>query len=291
MKKMLSSIVVAGLLVTSSLGADSKSEQVKQHAVNKVEQQVKSNETLKLIKEAIKAIAYTDKAYKDLEKKDKDKALKYLKEAIGELTIILNSPNAPYLLPVDSRVEAIEYVGDTANIAKQISSAKVALAKKNLPLAREILNSLRSEIDITTTNIPLATYPDAIKLAVKYLNENKVNEAKDVIAMALNTLVTTQTIIPIPLIKAGALIEEASKVAEKDKIQAVRYLEEAKQQLKIAELLGYSSKSDTTYKMLKDAIDEIESKLNRNKETHSLFEELKKKLKEFKEKAVSIINR
>ena len=288
---MLSSIVVAGLLVTSSLGADSKSEQVKQHAVNKVEQQVKSNETLKLIKEAIKAIAYTDKAYKDLEKKDKDKALKYLKEAIGELTIILNSPNAPYLLPVDSRVEAIEYVGDTANIAKQISSAKVALAKKNLPLAREILNSLRSEIDITTTNIPLATYPDAIKLAVKYLNENKVNEAKDVIAMALNTLVTTQTIIPIPLIKAGALIEEASKVAEKDKIQAVRYLEEAKQQLKIAELLGYSSKSDTTYKMLKDAIDEIESKLNRNKETHSLFEELKKKLKEFKEKAVSIINR
>ena len=288
MKRLLSSIVVAGLLVTSSFAADAKTENVKHNSLMKAEQ--KAGEA-KLVKEAVRALQYTQDAYIYLNGKNKTKALESLKKAIGELTVALNKPNAPYLLPLNITIEADEYIGTIKNISKQITDAKVALAKSELPIARNILNSLKSEIDIKAINIPLATYPDAIKLAIKYVNENKLSEAKDVIAMALNTLVTTDTIIPIPIVKANDLVIAASKISHKDKKQTLRYLEEAKKQLKVAELLGYTSKSDTTYKMLKDKIENIESKLNHNKNTDSLFGELKSKLKEFKEKAASVISK
>ena len=188
MKKILSSIVVAGLLVTSSLASDTKTENVKHNAVLKAE---KTQD--KLVIEAIKALKYTADANEYLNHKNTKLAIESLKKAIGELTIVLNSPKAPYLLPVDVKMQAYEYAGDIKNIAVQVKAAKKAVEDNNLPLAREILNSLKSEIDISTINIPLATYPSAIKLAVKYLNENKIKEAQDVINMALNTLV-----IPIP---------------------------------------------------------------------------------------------
>jgi len=288
MKRLLSSIVVAGLLVTTSLATDTKTNNVTHNAVVKAQTKAQNKE---LIDGALKALKDTQQAVIALNKKDILKAKQFLKEAIGEFTLVLNSPNPPYLLPIDINVETYEYLGDILNISKQIKDAKVALAKNNLPLAREILNSLKSEIDIKAVNIPLATYPQAIKLAVKYLNENKITEAKDVMMMALNTLVTTDTIIPIPLIKANELVIQASKIAHKDKKQTLKYLSEAKQQLKISRLLGYSSKSDTTYKMLKDSIENIENKLNHNKNTDSLFDNLKAKLKDFKEKAVSIISK
>ena len=287
MKKILSSIVVAGLLATSSFAADNKTENVKHNAVIKAENKAGN----KLVTQALKALKYTEDANIYLSHKSTNLAIESLKKAIGELTIVLNSPNAPYLLPVNVNIKAYEYAGNIKNISTQIKLAKKAVENNNLPLAREILNSLRSEIDISTVNIPLATYPSAIKLAVKYLNENKIKEAQDVINMALNTLVTTNTVIPIPLIKANDLIVAASKAVKKDKKQALKYLEEAKKQLKLAELLGYSSKSDTTYKMLKDSINNIESKINHNKNTDSFFKELKNKIKEFKEKAISVISK
>jgi len=287
MKKLLSSIVVAGLLATNSFAADAKTEAVKHNAVIKAEKA----ENTQIIKEAIRALQYTNDAYIYLNGHQKEKAINSLKKAIGELTVVLNKPNAPYLLPVNVTIEADEYLGTIKNIAIQIKAAKVALEKNKLPVARNILNTLKSEIDVKAINIPLATYPDAIKLAIKYINENKLKEAQDVIAMALNTLVTTDTIIPIPIVKAQNLVIAASKIATKNKKQTLRYLEEAKKQLKLAELLGYTSKSDTTYKMLADKINTIESKINHNKETKSFFDDLKAKLKEFKEKAISVISK
>lgn len=286
MKKLLSSIVVAGLLITTSYSNDIKTEDIKKESIENAKNKAHNK---KLVTEAIRALQYTQDAYIYLNAKKTDKAIQSLKKAIGELTVILNKPNAPYLLPVNITIEANEYLGSIKNISKQITDAKIALAKHQLPITRTILNSLKSEIDIKSINIPLATYPDAIKLAIRYINKNKIKEAKDVIAMALNTLVTTDTIIPIPLLKANDLVLEASKISNKDKKQTLHYLNEAKKQLKIAELLGYTSSSDTTYKMLKENIENIENKLNHNKNTNNLFNDLKSKLKEFKEKATSII--
>jgi tetratricopeptide (TPR) repeat protein len=288
MKKVMTSLVLAGVLVSGSFAADAKTNKVSHNAVVKAEQKAQSTQ---LIKEAIKAIQYTQDALIYLNGKKIDKAKEALKNAVGQLAIVLNSPNPPYLLPVDVQIEAYQFQGKMSDIAKMVAQAKLLVAENKLPQARQILNALRDEIVIKTINLPLATYPAALNLAIKYLNEGKIKEAKDVLAMALSTLVEVDTIIPIPLIKAQALVTEASKIVKKDQKEALKYLEEAKRQLELARLLGYASKSNTTYKELEKAIKHLEKEIKANHKTAGLFEELIQKLKEFKEKAIQHINK
>jgi len=288
MKKILTSAALAGLLLTNAIAADSKTNSVSKNAVVKAEQKAQSTQ---LIKEAIRAIQYTQDALIYLNNKKTKKAVESLKKAVGELAVVLNTPHAPYLLPVDVQINAYQFTGDVKKIKALIAQAKTLVSENKIPEAREVLNSLRSEIVIKTVNLPLATYPAALKLAIKYINEGKIKEAKDVLAMALSTLVEVDNVIPIPLIKAQALVEEASKTIKKDKKQALKYLDEAKHQLVIAEALGYTSTSDTTYKMLKDEITKLENEIHKGHKTASIFNDLIQKLKEFKEKAVNIIHK
>ena len=288
MKKLVTSIALGSLLVSNAFAIDAKTANVNKNAVIKAEKQARNTQ---LVKEAIKAIQYTQDALIYLNNNKIDKAKAALKNAVGELAIVLNSPNPPYLLPVDINIQAYEFQGKLEDVAKIVEKAKLLVVANKLPQAREVLNTLRDEIVIKTVNLPLATYPSALNLAIKYLNEGKVKEAKEVLTMALSTLVEVDTIIPIPLIKAQALVTQASKIVKKDKNQALKYLEEAKYQLKLAETLGYTSKSDTTYKMLRDEISKLEKEIKKNHNTKGLFEDLIQKLKEFKEKAIHHINK
>ena len=68
MKKLLTSVVVAGLLVSGSMAADTKTNNVSKNAVVKAE---KKAESTQLIKEAIRAIQYTQDALIYLNNKKK----------------------------------------------------------------------------------------------------------------------------------------------------------------------------------------------------------------------------
>ena len=285
MKKLFTSIALAGLLTTGSFAADTKTNQVSKNAVINAEQKAQVDN--QLVKEAINAIRFTQDALIYLNAKKTTKAKDSIKKAIAELSDVLNRPNAPYLLPVDINIEAYEFTGDINTVKNAVLKAKILVADNKLPQARAFLNTLRDEIVIKTTNLPLATYPAALNLALKYLNEGKIKEAKDVLAMALSTLVEVDTIIPIPLIKAQALVIHASKIVKKDKKEAIKMLEEAKYQLKLAEVLGYTSTSSTTYKELRKAIEKLEKEIKANHKTTNLFESLIEKLKEFKSKAIT----
>ena len=285
MKKILTSIALAGLLVTGSYAADAKTTQVNKNAVIKAEKKAQQNN--QLIAEAINAIRNTQDALIYLNAKQMDKAKNAIKKAIGDLSDVLNRPNPPYLLPVDLNIEAYQFQGNVKTIKKLVTEAKIAIENNKLPQAREILNNLRDEIVIDTTNLPLATYPAALNLALKYINEGKIKDAQDVLNMALSTLVQVETIIPIPLVKAQALIVQASKTVKKDPKQALDYLEEAKHQLILAEALGYTSTSTTTYKQLRKSIENIEKEIKVHHKTSNLFEKLIEKIKEFKEKAIT----
>ena len=285
MKRILTSIALAGLLVTGAFATDAKTNQVNKSAVINAEKKAQQNN--QLITEAIDAIRNTQDALIYLNGKEAKKAKESLKKAIADLSDVLNRPNPPYLLPVDLNIEAYQFAGNIDTIKKAVYEAKILVEENKLPEAREILNNLRDEIVIKTTNLPLATYPAALNLAIKYINEGKIKNAKDVLNMALSTLVQINTIIPIPLIKAQALITQASKIVKKDSKQALKYLNEAKHQLILAEALGYTSKSATTYKMLKKSIEHIENEIKSHHKTGGLFEKLIEKIKEFKEKAIT----
>jgi len=73
------------------------------------------------------------------------------------------------------------------------------LKKGRVQDARALVSGLASEIIIEVVNIPLATYPDAIKAVVPLIEAGKVKEAKAALVAALNTLVITRHIIPLPM--------------------------------------------------------------------------------------------
>ena len=147
-----------------------------------------------------------------------------------------------------------------------------------------MLYTLQSEIDIVSVNLPVSSYPDALKLAAKYLHDNKTEQAKAVLVTALNTMVEDIVVVPIPVLKADALIVAASKIAKEDKEQALKHLAQAQVELEKAKLLGYTSKSDVTYKALKKAIEKTEKEVKGKNKAEKLFEELINKIKSFKEK-------
>ncbi len=282
MKKLILSITTAALLCGTGVMAKTSAE-VSKEAVKTAKTEAQNNQA-HLVKEAVSAVALTQKVLVDLDKKDTQSAIKDLEDAIGKLEVILASEKAPKLLPVDGSITAVEYAGDVKSIKKSVDKVEDLLEDGKVQEARLLLDTLQSQINVVTVNLPLASYPDALKLAAKYLHDNKTEEARTVLETALSTLVQDIVVIPIPVLKADALIQAASKIAKEDKEQALKHLSEAKAELKKAELLGYTSKSDVTYKALEKAIEKTEKEIKGKNKAEKLFEELIDKIKSFKEK-------
>ena len=55
----------------------------------------------------------------------------------------------------------------------------------------------------------------------------------------LNSLVIKTVVIPLPIVWAADFIEEVSKGVKTNKKRAIKYLEEVKRQLNIAQIFGY----------------------------------------------------
>ncbi|NPA24691.1 MAG: YfdX family protein [Deltaproteobacteria bacterium] len=287
MKKVMivfTMVVMLLTAVTPAVWAET-SAQVSSQAVKNAKVAACDQQTA-VIKEAVDALLLTHQVLADLDKKDSDLAVKDLEKAIGKLEVVLADKKAPAMLPIDSSVVAVEYLGDLKSIRENLALVRKYLKDGEIQAARRLLDKLRSEIDVVTVSLPLISYPQALKLAARYLHEEKVDEARDILEMALNTLVRDEIIIPVPLLKAEALVEEARKVAKKDKEQALKHLDAARNELKLAEALGYASSSDTTYKMLDDAVSSVEKEIKGKNRAEKLFASLKEKLKEFKAKAI-----
>ncbi len=284
MKKLVISLVAASLLCGTSLVAQT-SKEVKDSALKSAKIEAKDS-NYKIVKEALNSVVLTKKVLLDLEKNDKKQAVKDLENAIGKLEVILAKKDMPKLLPVDVSVNATEYIGTPKTVKESVSIVRSLLDKGKVQEARKVLMALKSEIDIISVNLPLASYPDALKLAANYLHDNNIESAKSVLYTALNTLVQEVVVVPIPLLKAEALIESASKIAKKDKEQALKHLSAAKDELKVSETLGYLSSSDTTYKVLDDKISEIEKEIKGKNRAEKLFDDLKSKLLSLKSKLI-----
>ncbi len=290
MKKILLSALTASLLFTGSYAKetaakDATAKEVSAIAVSNAKENAQNNQ-VKLVEEAISSLGLAKEALIALDKNGPEAATENLEKALGKLEVILASKDVPKLLPIDSLTTINEFIGTSDGIKKIVKKAKDLLDDGKVQDAREILAPLVSEIRVTTVSLPLATYPDALKLSAKYVHDKELEKAKKVISVALSTFVEDTVIIPIPLLKATDLIAAASNVAAEDTKRAVVYLEAAQEELKIAKNLGYVSKSDVTYKILDRAIDNIKTKI-KTKEVQKLFDDLKAKMKDFSSKIFS----
>ena len=300
-KVLLSSVVALALLSGNVLAEEAKTAQsgtaskaVSASAVShgKAAATAKRDD-VKIVQEAVDAVRLTQEVLMTLSAKevDKDKAIKTLEKAIGKLEVVMSNPKAPALIPLSSSVVVSEFPGTAYDVENAVITSIALLQNKRVQDARMIVQGLKDEIDLITINLPLASYPAALKLAAKYLHEDKVEEARRVIATALNTFVEVDVITPIGIIQAQELIVAAQMAAPKDKKLALAHLAAAKAALKKAEALGYTSISDTTYQMLTDAITEIEKEIRGKNKPEKLFEALIEKLREFKEKAVKSVSK
>jgi tetratricopeptide (TPR) repeat protein len=259
------------------------SAQVSRQAVKKEKERaedVKKN----LNQKAVTAVAETYKVLELLDQNKTDEALSLLKQVIGELEVILAANEKAALIPVNSYHVVVDVELPHDQIRLKINEAKKMLNTGDVQGARLLLNALASEIDIIIEQLPLGTYPDAMKLASKYIMDGRIDEARSVLSIALNSMVVKTLVIPLPLVRAADLIEAASKTAKSDKEQANRYLEEAKRQLEIAKVLGYGKSDAKTYKDLEERIEAIQKEIKGKNKTEKMFEELMNRLKEFRKR-------
>jgi hypothetical protein len=232
-----------------------------------------------IVSEAVAALNDTREALKALDDKDTQKALSVLQGVTGKLEIIL--ARDPGLTLVPAGVNAVSYsiIGSPDDIEKLKQQAKDLLNDGKIQEARHVLQNLASETDINTTNIPLATYPAAIKQAAKLIDDGKTEDAKIVLQTALNTVVITQTIVPLPIAAAQVQLKEAEKLAEKkerkddENKHLSQLLDGAQGAIKLAQELGYGQKKD--FDSFYEEIDKIRNKTSDGKSGSGFFETIK----------------
>ena len=290
MKQTLLSTLVASLLLTSLATADTNktltSKEVSTQATKNATKSA-NDKKVQLVKEALTSLKLSAKALEDLNENKVKDATKNIELALGKLEAILSAKDTPKLLPIENRMVVKNFIGTADDVDKSLKLVKELIDKGKVQEAGELLITLQSEIDLTVLSLPLISYPDALKLASKYIIEEKPNKAKEVLKLALSTFTEVKEIIPIPLINTVDLVRIASDIAKENKDQALKHLSMASDELDKAEKLGYVSKSATTYKQLHESIINIEKELKGSNKAEKLFDELGKKLKNFKDEILS----
>ena len=199
-----------------------------------------------VLDEAVSALSLTKSALAALD----GKALASLAEVTGKLELIVAREPTLALAPVDVRTIVHDLFANTETIEAKTDEALDALKHGEVQQARHVLALLASEIVITVTNIPLASYPAAVKSVVPLIDQGKIEEAKAALQAALSTLVEERSVLPLPVLRAKLLLQRAETLVEdgqrseasNERLETL--LNEARQQLEMAELLGYGKKKD-----------------------------------------------
>jgi len=238
-----------------------------------------------LMADATSAIQETQAALKFLDDGKTKEALAALARATGKLDVILARDPTLELAPAAVGVVTYDVQGGIDVVNKVRKQAENFMEAGQLQEARRLLKNLASETVISVTNIPLATYPDAIKSAVKFIDQDKRDEAKRVLQTALNTQVVTDTIIPLPVVRAQESLRSAESLAEKkdrnkddnDRLKAS--MDQARSQLEFAQALGYGTKKD--FDKMYAQLAEIRDKTADNKFGTGWFAKIKASIEDF----------
>jgi hypothetical protein len=268
---------------TTAVSAGKDDGKVEKKAA-KAEQEQTAEKRKEIVEEATVAIRETQNALKALDEKKDKEAIAALEQATGKLTILLARDPELALAPASFNVVTYDLLADIDAVKAMREEIEDALHEGRVQQARHLIRNLASETVIRVSNIPLATYPDAIKQAANRIDDGKIEEAKRILQRALNTLVITDTIIPLPvvaaedlLMKAESLTEKADRSKEEEERLAV-LLKDARTELKFAQALGYGSKKD--FKNLYDQLDQIQDKTKEGEAGSGYFTRIKGYLKD-----------
>ena len=222
------------------------------------------------VKEAIKLL--------DKEKPEVEKAIKHLQSATGEFETAVSLDKDLAFAPVENSIQTYILVASSDEVERELAFIEDLMEDGKVQDARRLLMPLRSEIVVQTTSLPLITYPEAIKDATRQLSDGTVEKAKEILETAMDTLVVDEEIISIPLVTAKNAIEKASKMDKKKKVKVLEKLKLAKEQLKLASVLGYLSDDGKLHDDLQERIDKIEKEVRGKNKEENLYDKVKAKM-------------
>lgn len=292
-KKTLMSTVLLGLLMVAPFTQAVNTTTDKGESVLTTEQQASSDKAVKSAEQEQKALleevnegvleGYQKvlKATRLLVQDGKEKeAIALLQEATGKFDIALTANPSLDLVPIDGDVSVSALITTPELIKKETKLAVDLLEDHKIQAARALLEPLKDEMVISTAYLPMGTYPDAIKLATKYLIDGKKEDAVTTLATALSTIVVKKSIIPLTIIRIESFLKEAADLdKEKSKDQALALLEASEQQLEIATLLGYTDKNSALYEDIKDQIKELKKEIKGGNVVERLYKKAKESIK------------
>lgn len=209
------------------------------------------------------------------EGKEKE-AIKALEAATGKFDIALAANPELGLILIDSRIRVTEMITNSATVKAQISLAQGLLKDSKLQAARAVLLPMQDDVETRATYLPMATYPDAIKLATKMLIEGDNDAAVKTLLVALSTVVQEVSVIPLSLVRAESMVIAAANLdKEKGKEEAMKLLDLAEDQLQIAVALGYTDKQSALYDDLSVQIKAIKKEAAGPNVVKKLYDKLK----------------
>ena len=284
---LVSAIALASVLGNPSWSQDSTDLSGMEAGRDQVEATVEDSTTdalaerrTKLIDEAVSALAQTREAIKALDAGDKQAAIDALAQATGKLeTIVARSPDLA-LAPVAVDYATIDLLASPQRIRDIGNRVEDLVEDGEFQAARALLGTFASEIVVSTTSLPLATYPDAILDATALIEQDKMDDALLVLNTALSTQVVTERVIPLPPLRAEAMISsaeallEAGDVATADDagLTAGDYVNAARVELEVGEAMGYGTEDD--FEELHDTIDELDEAIDQATDTGGIFDRI-----------------
>ena len=242
---------------------------------NYVDERVK-----KITEEAVDAINLVSDVVDMLDKKEKDKALETIEKVLGKLEVLIARDPNLQVVPVDVKEQIVDFPGSVDDVEAAKTEIVALIKAGEVQLARDIMLQLASELDIFVTALPIGTYPVVLKAIIPLIEQKKYEEAKKLLIEALETLVIEKIALPLPILRAEQAIIRANELANKEnpnKDELKELLAYAKEQLELAEALGYGRK-EIDYKDLYEEIKNLEEILGSDKSTEDIFATLKEKL-------------
>ncbi len=238
-----------------------------------------------LINDAVEALDETQKALTALENGDTEAALESLAIATGKLDLVVARNPGLALAPIDVRMVTHDLYATVEDIEKIRERATRHLKNGRLQDARALIEGLRSDLVVEVYNVPLATYPAAIKAITPLIDADKIDQAKVSLQSALNTVVVTQKIHPLPIIRVEHMLTRAEELAETEDREGeqndelTRLLDGARSQLEFAQVLGYGQEAD--FKEFYEQLDKIIRKTGGGKSGTGFFDVIRNALRSF----------
>ena len=259
---ILAAISLAALAAAADNGSGDSAEM--QMQTDERTQDLIKKKREEINREATLAVRETKDALSLLDDGKTKEALAALERATGKLEIVLAREPKLALAPSGLEIEIHDVIANVNQIKQKVEEAEVLLEEGQLQKARRLISGLASEMVISVSHIPLATYPDAVKAVARLVDEGNVRAAQHALQATLNTLVVKDYIVSLPMITAQTLLERADKLARKtdrpaaDNARLANLLEQVRRELEFAQALGYGTEKD--FEELYAQLEEIEQK-------------------------------